>query len=118
MVPQQCDGWLMTGHLFRVRFDQRRCDSRFASVALRDARSIRRQVFDQVRGATRPGFNTTLLSNVELPIPPLSEQRRIVAYLDDLQAWINQLKSLQAQTAAELDALLPSVLDKALRREL
>ena len=46
------------------------------------------------------------------------EQRRIVAYLDDLQAKVDQLRSLQAQTAAELDSLLPSILDRAFRGEL
>jgi len=58
------------------------------------------------------------LSNVCLPIPPLSEQRRIVAYLDDLQAKVDALKAQQAQAAAELDALLPSILDKAFKGEL
>jgi type I restriction enzyme S subunit len=52
------------------------------------------------------------------PIPPLSEQRRIVAYLDDLQARVNDLKRLQAETEAELNALLPSILDKAFKGEL
>ena len=49
---------------------------------------------------------------------PLPEQRRIVAYLDDLQAKVDCLKALQAQTHAELDALLPSILDKAFNGEL
>lgn len=56
-----------------------------------------------------------------IPFPrkvSLVEQRRIVAYLDDLQAKVDTLKALQAQTAAELDALLPSVLDKAFKGEL
>ncbi len=42
--------------------------------------------------------------------PSLEEQRRIVAYLDGLQARVDALKQLQSQTQAELDALLPSVL--------
>jgi len=46
------------------------------------------------------------------------EQRRIDAYLDDLQAKVDRLKALQAQIAAELDALLPSILDKAFKGEL
>jgi len=50
--------------------------------------------------------------------PPLPEQHRIVAYLDGLQVQVNALKRLQAETAAELDALLPSVLAKAFRGEL
>jgi type I restriction enzyme S subunit len=38
--------------------------------------------------------------------------------LDDLQAKVDALKAQQAQSAAELDALLPSVLDRAFKGEL
>ncbi len=53
-----------------------------------------------------------------IPVPPLSEQRRIVAELIALQAQVDGLKKLQAATAAELDAMLPSILDKAFKGEL
>ena len=46
------------------------------------------------------------------------EPHRVVAYLDDLQEKTNSLKALQAETSAELDALMPSILDKAFRGEL
>jgi len=58
---------------------------------------------------------------MNIPFPsnfPLPEQRRIVVYLDNLQAKVNTLKRLQAETATELDALLPSILDKAFKGEL
>jgi type I restriction enzyme S subunit len=55
---------------------------------------------------------------IEVPLAPLSEQRRIVAYLGGLQAKVDALKRHQAVTAAELDALLPSILDKAFEGEL
>jgi len=55
---------------------------------------------------------------MQVPLPPLDEQRHIVAHLDALQARVDALKRLQAETAAELDALLPSVLDKAFKGEL
>ncbi len=51
-------------------------------------------------------------------VPPLPEQRRIVSELDALQAEVDALKRLQAETAAELDALLPAILDKAFKGEL
>jgi type I restriction enzyme S subunit len=63
-------------------------------------------------------LETSKLLDFRIPIPPLSEQRRIVAYMDGLQEKEVALKRLQAETAAELDALLPSVLDKAFRGEL
>ena len=48
----------------------------------------------------------------------LDEQRRIVTYLNDLQAQVDELTTLQGTTQARLDALLPSVLDRAFRGEL
>ena len=48
----------------------------------------------------------------------LDEQRRIVAYLDGLQAKVNALRELQSQSQEGLDALLPSVLDRAFKGEL
>ncbi len=48
----------------------------------------------------------------------LEIQRRIVAELDALRAEVDALKRLQAQTAAELTALLPAILDRAFKGEL
>ena len=56
-----------------------------------------------------------------IPFPSslsLPEQRRIVAELDALQAEVDALKRLQADSAAELDALLPAILDRAFKGEL
>ena len=38
--------------------------------------------------------------------------------LDDLQTNVDALKGLHAETSAELDALLPSILDRAFKGEL
>jgi hypothetical protein len=39
----------------------------------------------------------------------MNRERRLVTELDALQAEVDALKDLQAETAAELDALLPSI---------
>lgn len=65
----------------------------------------------------RPNISLDDLRKLIIPVPPISEQRRIVAYLDNLQSKVNALKHLQAETEAELDALLPSILDKAFKGE-
>jgi len=51
-------------------------------------------------------------------IPSLAEQLHIVVHLDGLQTKVDSLKKPQSETAVELDALLPSILDRAFRGEL
>ena len=43
---------------------------------------------------------------------------QIIMYLDALQAKLDALKRHQTETAAKLDALLPAVMERALRGEL
>ena len=59
------------------------------------------------------------MKNIPFPADlPLSDQRRIVEYLDSLRAKLDALRKLHALTAADLDALMPSILDKAFKGEL
>ncbi|HEX5399508.1 MAG TPA: restriction endonuclease subunit S [Verrucomicrobiae bacterium] len=67
---------------------------------------------------TQPNINLGNLQRLKVHVPPLAEQRRIVAELDALQAEVDALKRLQAETAAELEALLPALLDRAFKGEL
>jgi type I restriction enzyme S subunit len=50
----------------------------------------------------------------ELWLPPIAWQNRLA----DVQMEVDALKRLQAETATELDALLPAILDKAFKGEL
>jgi type I restriction enzyme S subunit len=63
-------------------------------------------------------LNLNDLREVPVPVPSLPEQRGIVSALDALQAEVDALKRLQAETSAEVDALIPAVLDKAFNGEL
>jgi type I restriction enzyme S subunit len=48
----------------------------------------------------------------------VTEQREILAELDMLNTEVNLLRRLQAETSVELDALSPSILDRAFNGEL
>ncbi|MBI5296597.1 MAG: restriction endonuclease subunit S [Chloroflexi bacterium] len=65
-----------------------------------------------------PRLRSGLFGSILIPVPPLDEQRRIVAYLDSVQARLAALRELQSATGEELSALLPSVLDRAFKGEL
>lgn len=64
------------------------------------------------------GRNRTLglsaLDSIRVPVPDFAQQQ----WFDSLQTEVDTLISLQAKSSAELDALLPSILDRAFKREL
>jgi type I restriction enzyme S subunit len=64
------------------------------------------------------GRNRTLglaaLARIPVPVPKLQQQK----WLDTLQAHAGSIAELRAQTAAHLDALLPSILDRAFKGQL
>jgi type I restriction enzyme S subunit len=73
---------------------------------------------DATRTLAQPTLNVAQLSAAPVPVPSLHEQRRIVARLYGLQRQMDHLKHLQAETATELDALMPAILDRAFKGEL
>jgi len=83
---------------------------------LRSPRFI--NAIDPGRSNGVPHISSKDIERLPFKPPPLPEQRRIVAHLDALQAKADALRTLQTETAAELDALLPSVLNRAFAGEL
>jgi type I restriction enzyme S subunit len=104
-------------HVAICRLPQDEIISEFALWGLRGPMG-QTQLLGQRYGQGKPGLNLTNIRALSLPVPPLLEQRRIVAELDALQAEVDALKRLQTETTAELDALLPAVLDRAFKGEL
>lgn len=76
------------------------------------------QIAPLSKGSASPHLNIGALKTFNLNVPPLPEQRLAVVELDAVQAEVDALKRLQTETAAALDALLPSVLDKAFTGDL
>ena len=69
-------------------------------------------------GGAQPNISQKVVRETEIPVPPLEEQQRLVAYLNGLQAQVSALRAAQSATQKELDALMPSILDKAFKGEL
>lgn len=65
-----------------------------------------------------PSFRLSKVREILIPLPPLEEQRRIVARLDEVRERIQALKKAQEETEARLRDLERSILDKAFRGEL
>jgi type I restriction enzyme S subunit len=116
MIPGDCVVSLGQGTML-VRANETRVEKRFLLKAL-NSPFVREQAATAAKGAAHPHVNLKDIRVFGVPVPPLPEQRRIVAELDALQAEVDALKRLQTDTAAELDALLLSILDTAFKGEL
>jgi len=71
-----------------------------------------------MKQTTRNQVSVLKQVNLWVCVPPLEEQRQIVAEMDALQAAVDGLTRLQSETAVELDALLPAILDRAFKGEM
>lgn len=116
VVPPLADGWLMTGHILRIRLDKCRALPRFVFLAMQGCSSVRSQIEEGARGATRAGFNTSLLSRIELPMPSIGEQEAIVRRLQILESRLGLVGRLQDSVSASYDALVHSALGTLLGR--
>ncbi len=60
-------------------------------------------------GDRRRTLNPEALFACEIPLPPLPEQHRIVARIEEFAAQINEARSLKQQMAEEMEALVISI---------
>lgn len=70
------------------------------------------------RGSVFDSINRNQIESIEIPVPPLSEQEKIVEHLDQVSKEVKALKSQYQSQLDNLEELKKSVLDKAFRWEL
>ncbi|MGE4455520.1 MAG: restriction endonuclease subunit S [Arcobacteraceae bacterium] len=69
-------------------------------------------------GAKMPRTNMKTFRNLEIPLPPIQTQQKVVAYLDEISQKIEILKRVQNDKMQSLKSLKASILDKAFRGEI
>jgi type I restriction enzyme S subunit len=115
----EADGeFSFASYLIRLRLAPERAEPRLVASYINSPVGRAYMLSEKKQMTGQANVNSTTLKARPIELPSLSEQRRIVAELDDLQAKVDKLKRLQAGTAAELDALLPSIFDRAFKGEL
>jgi type I site-specific restriction endonuclease len=68
-----------------------------------------RGTLEQLAYGDKPGLNLNNIRDLVLPIPPLAEQRRIVAKVDQLMSLVDELKTQLATSRATAANLLEAI---------
>jgi type I restriction enzyme, S subunit len=74
----------------------------------------RAELVERAYGAGKPGLNLDNIRSLRIPIPPLAEQRRIVAKVDELMAICDRLEESLAKSDDTRRRLLDTLLHEAL----
>lgn len=93
--------FVVASSLVIITPDQRRVDSRFLQFVFA-SKTVKEQSAVMMRGAGLPRLSVGNLARIEIPIPPLDEQRRIADYLDRETAQIDSLILKQEQLISGL----------------
>lgn len=117
VLPHHPHG-LVSQHVGLVRVNEAQVNPRYLHYCILAPKWAGGQINGARYGQGKPGLNLANLRSLRFPTPSMSIQQCTVEHLDEAKAHMERLKKLQTDTQTELDALLPSILDKAFRGEL
>ncbi len=113
-VGTAAEGMAFAGYLVRVRLSARNLLSRFIWVAM-NTDHVRDQIEKPIRSAVGlKNVNLTEFAALTIPLPPLAEQHRIVAKVDELMVLCSRLETQLATAQRARGQLLEAVIHEAL----
>jgi type I restriction enzyme, S subunit len=117
-VPDDVPLMISTKHVWTMTLDRTVAEPRWISYWLNFSKIVRKELLDQGTGTAIAGLNGAKIRALTLPVIPLVEQRRMIHYLDRLECELGTAKELAGSIGAELDALMPAMLDRAFKGQL
>jgi type I restriction enzyme S subunit len=119
-VPTKYDYGVIVADLIRVRPDERKVFKKYLIHAI-NSPVIQSQFQEITKGTTRPRVNLTIVRSITFLLPPLNEQRRIVAKIEalfsELDDGVASLKTAAAQLKTYRQALLKHAFEGKLTAE-
>ncbi len=111
VVPADLEQTIISSHLIKVSLDLKSVFPSYISWMLNFCPLVVAQIKAKCHGAIMAGFNSGLLKQLRIPLPPLAEQRRIAEVLDRAEA----LRAKRRAALAQLDSLTQSLFLDLLR---
>jgi type I restriction enzyme S subunit len=118
VAPEYIRDWRMTGHILRVRLNPDFALPHIVAFALWGAPVVKDQVTSLIRGMTRPGYNTSLLESIIVPVPPMEEQKTLLSKVAEALNRCDLVASVISEAQGRLRHGDQAILAKAFRGEL
>jgi type I restriction enzyme S subunit len=118
LVPSKMDGALLSTNLIRVTLDEHEIIPKYFVYLFLSKGVVVDQVKELCKGSTRDFLNQTILKKIIFPLPPLSEQVRIIAEIESRLSVCDKLEQIVDENIAKSQALRQSILKKAFAGQL
>lgn len=116
LVTDAEDGWLCGTGSFFIK-PSPRCDAGYLVHLLRSDQ-CKQQLERIAGGAVMPNLSNTDLSSFALDLPPIEDQKQIVAHIEEAKEAVERLKSIYRKKIVVLDELKKSLLHQAFNGQL
>lgn len=114
VFPEGAELGIMDSHLLRIQADPNIIDRSFLGTVLSSERVVGRQVDRLSHGSIMAGLSSAIVRRLELPLPPISEQRRIAGILDTLDETIRKSEQVIAKLQQMKQGLLHDLLTRGI----
>ena len=98
-----------SGFTIRIRIEKENINSKFLCHYLKTD-FVRNKIITDSSGSNIKSLNQTLLSNIKIPLPPLSEQEKIVSEIEKIEAKMKVLEAEIAEIPKQKEAILKKYL--------
>jgi restriction endonuclease S subunit len=98
-----------SGFTIRIRIENENINSKFLCHYLKTD-FVRNKIITDSSGSNIKSLNQTLLSNIKIPLPPLSEQQKIVSEIEKIEEKIKVLETEISEIPKQKEAVLKKYL--------
>jgi len=120
IIPEDMEWGIVVADLVRVRVAQDLISRKAVAYAI-NSEAVSKQLERKIKGTTRPRVNLNHIRSLLIPLPPYSEQLRIVARIEELltklNAGVKSLETVKAQLKRYRQSVLKSAFDGKLTEE-
>ncbi|SHN66456.1 restriction endonuclease subunit S [Desulfovibrio litoralis] len=116
-VPQHFKSGIIVADIVRLRHNKKICLTSYL-VYLINSEVVIKQIEKHVKGTTRPRINLGVIRGLDLPLPPLAEQKVIADKLDTLLSLVKDIQIRLARISFIIKRFRQSVLAAAMSGKL